>query len=168
MPWETFDKRTIPMLKTASVTIQAKGILSLNASAYTEFGKPAAVDLLFDRELNRIGLKPADPKYSPNAYPVRSVGKGNTYLVAATTFLKYYSIPFGVPTRYNVIVDGGVLVIDLNQQGRQATSNRTRGRLTAESEGDAGVPINDVPQMLEALDPVPDSGKVFKGTEALG
>jgi hypothetical protein len=125
MPWETFDKRATPMLKTPSVTIQAKGIFSLNASAYAQLGSPEAVELLYDRDAHRIGLQPAPPT-SPTAYPARPVGTGKTHLVVGATFLKYYSIPFGVPTRYEVRVEDGVLVIDLNQEGRVAPSNRSR------------------------------------------
>ena len=52
-------------------------------------------------------------------------------------FLKYYNIPFGTPVRYDVVVENGILVIDLNQEGREAISNRSR----AEREGSFTRPL---------------------------
>jgi hypothetical protein len=150
MPWETFDKRSIPMIKSASVTIQAKGVLSLNAAATSGLDGTEAVELLYDKENNRIGLKPVDPT-SPNAYPVRPVGKGNTHLVAGSTFLNYYKIPYGVPMRYNVKFEDGILVIDLNEEGRAAPSNRSKARVVEIVELDGPDPdsIQGLPQVFK-------------------
>lgn len=141
MPWESFDKRAVPMTKRPQVTIQSKGILSCNGSCFEALGRPPAVELLFDREEQLIGIRPSDPE-SAIAYPMRPVGGGNTFLIAGTAFLNYYKVPFGSPVRYDANMVDGVLTIDLKQPGRDATSNRTRGRLLAEaSNGHADDPL---------------------------
>ncbi len=123
--FETFDKRAVPMTKRPQVTIQAKGTLSFNASSYHVLGKPEAIELLYDREERVIGFRPVD-KDSLNAYPMRPVSAGGTYVVAGNAFLKYYDIPFGSPVRYDADYADGILMVDLKKEGRVATSNRNR------------------------------------------
>ena len=124
--WETYDKRNAPMSKQPQVTIQSRGTISMNLSAYMALGSPQSVELLFDRERKVIGFRPAKGD-NHTAYPLRKVGPvGNTYIVAATSFLKYYGVPLGVPSRYEAELSQGVLVVDLNSAPQFAPSNRSR------------------------------------------
>ena len=132
--FEVFDKRAIPMTKRPQVTIQARGTLSFNASSYHVLGEPKALELLFDREAQIIGFRPADTG-SPNAYPIRPVSAGGTYVASGGAFLKYYGVDFSTPMRYDADFTDGLLMVDLKKGGRVATSNRNRAAMNAASGG---------------------------------
>jgi hypothetical protein len=136
--WEVFDKRAVPMTKTPQLTIQSRGTMSMNAACFAMLGGPPAVELLFDRDRKVVGLRPSTAE-NPIAYPIRPVGAGQkTYVIAATTFTQYYGIPLGLPIRYSVELVNGVLIVDLNKEGRVANSNRAR---TVAVRSDDGVPL---------------------------
>ena len=104
------------------VTITARSVMALNLAAYEALGSPSAVEYLFDRELNMIGIRPADPNAS-NAYRVKK--SGHTYRASALAFTTHYSIDTPEGRRRAATVQDGVLCIDLNQPGQKITSNRT-------------------------------------------
>lgn len=132
--FKQFDKAGARLTKTPELTVQSKGTMGLNAAAYALMGEPEAIEFLFDPEANVIGLRPvaADDNH---AYPIRTVGgknsKAKTYLVAGTAFLNFYGIPFTEPRRRVVTLDDGVLIVDLNDPGRSAISNRNRAKVAA-------------------------------------
>ncbi|CAN5540926.1 hypothetical protein BH24ACT4_BH24ACT4_10920 [soil metagenome] len=131
--FERFSKRGARLVKTPEVTIQAKGIFSLNAAAYHLIGEIEAVELLYDKTSNVIGLKPIDAT-DEHAYPVRPVGgkkagkSASQFLVAGTAFMNFFELPYGQPVRREVKFADGVLIIDLNEAGRTAVSNRNAKR----------------------------------------
>jgi hypothetical protein len=93
--------------------------------------------VLYDRSSNAVGLRSVSPDEA-HAYPIRSIGpERSTYVVAARAFFAYYEIPTEEPTRRVVRAEDGVLVIDLNDPGRVAVSNRNRAKLKAQ----AGSPV---------------------------
>jgi hypothetical protein len=139
--FQKFDKRTSRLVKRPELTIQAKGTLSLNAAAHHLIGSPEAVELLYDEENKVIGLRPVSPE-DPDAYPVRPIGGGGTYVLSGRAFLKWFDIDFGTPTRREVTVVNGVLIVDLKDPGRDATSNRTRAKERAAAAAAATVPEN--------------------------
>lgn len=124
--FEVFDRRAAPLVSAPFVTLQKKGPLSLNQAAYEAIGKPAAVELLYDRSNRLIGLRPTEPT-NPRAYPVRAQAARN-YLIAGQAFTKYYDIDTSVARRYEVEVRDGMLVIDLKTGGSVATGVRGRAR----------------------------------------
>ena len=125
MPFETFKRQRLKPGAQPLVTIQKKGVLSLNRAAYASLDEPEAVELLYDRESRRIGIRKVDSALD-HAYVVRSFGKGGTWLISGTAFTNYYDIDTSVPTRREARVEDGVLVIDLNDPGTPALSNRDR------------------------------------------
>jgi hypothetical protein len=137
--WETFDRRAGRLVKTPELTIQAGGSISVNAAAYKALGEPEAVEFLFDSKRNVVGLRKVD-KATAHAYPLRGVGKGGTgqtYVASPRAFFSYYDIPLGIPIRRDVKMVNDVLIVDLNDPGRPAISNRNRAKLTAQNDGDS-------------------------------
>ena len=125
MPFETFKRQRFKPGTQPFVTIQRKGVLSLNRAAFDALGDPEAVELLYDRENRSIGMRKVDSSVE-HAYTVRSFGKGSTWLVSGTAFAHYYDIDTSVPTRRSGRLEDDVLVIDLNDPGTPALNNRDR------------------------------------------
>lgn len=123
--WEVFDKRAGVATKSPMVTIQAKGLLSLNRAAYEAVGQPGFVELLYDAQERLVGLRPAEPS-SPRAYPVRSQSNGATYLVAGTAFTRHYGLDTAIARRYGASMMGPVLVVDLKQEPAIVTGPRAK------------------------------------------
>lgn len=134
--FETFTKRMVPLGKSPYVTVQKRGLLSLNKAAHAALGEPDAVELLFNAHDQVIGVRSVDPD-TPHAYMVRSLGgqKGNatTFIVGATAFANYYKIPTDVSVRRLVRVNDGVLFIDLKDEGVVVTGTRSRSRTSDRS-----------------------------------
>lgn len=138
--FEVFDKRATAFVKRPEVTIQSKGTLSINASAQKLMGDPETVELLYDRTRRVVGLRPVD-SVTPHAYPIRKVGTGTTFVISGRAFFQYYGIATESPVRRDAKFVNGVLVIDLNDPGRDATSNRARGKLkNSQTNGSGKVP----------------------------
>jgi hypothetical protein len=137
--FEVFDKRAVPVTTEPMVTIQRKGPISMNRASFQALGNPQAVELLYDSTERIVGLRKV-PISTKHAYPVRSQGKGSTFLVAAHAFTRYYSIPNEVSTRYAAQMFGDVLGIDLKQKGLVVTSNRARANELRNGQGDGSVP----------------------------
>ncbi len=133
MPFERFDKRSVPIAENPFVTIQMRGPLSLNYSAYRTLGEPEAVELLYDRESETVGLRPVSPKES-YAFPVRPQGRKDkrpsNYVIAGQAFTKHYGIDTSVAKRYPAEMQGDVLAVDL-KRGTVATGPRLKGKAGA-------------------------------------
>lgn len=127
MGFETYQKGSAPMPRVPSVTLQKRGLLSVNRAAHALIGSPDAVELLWDPERHVIGLKPAT-ETDPNAYPARpqtaKTGRG-PILVAGTKFTQYYAIDTTSSMRYVPFEEDGILCIDISKPGQPVTSNRT-------------------------------------------
>lgn len=122
-----FDKGSTRAAEKPEVTIQSKGAVVLNGPAHRLMGEPSAVELLYDEDQAVIGLRTAPPD-DPDAHRLRATGKDTRFTIAAAPFLKYFDIPFGDPVKREVRMAGDVLVLDLKDPGRDATSNRRRER----------------------------------------
>ena len=123
MPFETFKRQRLKPGTDPLVTIQKKGVLSLNRAAYGALGDPEAVELLYDREARLVAIRKVDSSVE-HAYAIRTFGKGGTWLVSGTAFTNYYDIDTSVPTRRVGKMQDDMLVIDLNDPGTPAMSNR--------------------------------------------
>lgn len=129
MPFEVFDKRNAPLAKSPSVTIQKRGIFSINRAAHSLIGEPETVELLFDKENQTIGLRPSGT--SPHAYAVRSQGGSSKrgsgqVILSATAFTQYYGIDTTVSRRWEPYEEGGVLCIDLKGRSAEVRGNRAK------------------------------------------
>jgi hypothetical protein len=126
MPFEVFDKRQTALAKAPVVTIQRKGIISLNRAAYALMKEPAAVELLYDRDRKVVGLRPTDES-TPHAYEVRVQTPSKDtgpLLVAGTAFTNFYDIDTSVSRRWTPFVEDGILCIDLSKPGAEIVANR--------------------------------------------
>ena len=87
MPFEVFDKRMTPLAKAPSVTIQKRGVISLNKAAHDLIDSAETVELLYDRGRQVIALRASDDS-SPHAYAVRNGSKRGPgqAIVSATAF----------------------------------------------------------------------------------
>lgn len=118
--FEVFTRRSAPVVKEPMVTIQKKGMFSLNRASYEALGEPEAVELLYDPTERIIGLRPTDPS-TLNAYPVRTMGNAATRLIAGTAFTRFYEIPTAVARRFSAEMHENILTIDLKKGGVEVT-----------------------------------------------
>ncbi|MDX3190324.1 hypothetical protein PV458_18090 [Streptomyces sp. MN03-5084-2B] len=135
MPFEVFTQKMAPLARVPSVTIQKRGLMSMNRSAYALLGEPSAVELLFDSDEKVVGLRAVDETV-PHAYPVRPQSKNKEtgpLLVAATAFTQYYGLDTTVSKRWVPVLKDNILCIDLKEPGAIATGNRGRGGATDDS-----------------------------------
>lgn len=137
MGFEVFQKSSAPLAKVPSVTIQRRGLISLNRAAWNLIDDADHVELLYDPSERVIGLRPSSTS-SPNAYPVRpqtTASSKGPVLIAGQMFTKFYKIDTDQAMRYldPKVVDG-ILCIDLKQPGQKATSNRSRSRTEVGTE----------------------------------
>ena len=86
-------------------------------------GKPIAIEMSFDRNLERIGLKPTSPECK-NAFPIRPKKNLNYRWLAAGAFLTHFGITTQCAVRFeDVTVDSdSVMVLDITK-----TTNVSRG-----------------------------------------
>ena len=110
MPFEVFDKRMTPLAKAPSVTIQKRGVISLNKDAHDLLGGAETVELLFDPVRRVMALRPADDS-SPHAYAVRAGSKRGPgqAIVSATAFTQHYGIDTTATKRWKPFVEDGML-----------------------------------------------------------
>lgn len=137
MPFEVFDKRMTPLAKAPSVTIQRKGIISINRAAYSLLGSPKAVELLYDKERRIVGLRAADDSV-PHAYEVRAQSSAKAtgpLIVAGTAFTNFYGIDTTTSKRWTPYMEENVLCINLTSKGVEIVGNRSN---KPDEVGDAG------------------------------
>ena len=121
--WTTFDRRSRPVSDEAYVTIQRRGTFSFNQAAKAAIGDSEAVELLYDAGACLIGFRPVDPS-NPRAYRLRKQGRANNWIIGGQAFTKAFHVNTDTAMRYRATVDDGVLVVDLNQPGTDATGPR--------------------------------------------
>ena len=54
--FEVFTRRMVPLVKQPTATLQKRGTMSLNKAAHVALGSPDAVELLYDRAEQIIGM----------------------------------------------------------------------------------------------------------------
>lgn len=139
MGFEVFQKSSAPVSKVPTMTIQKRGLMSINRAAHALIGSPEYVELLWDADRKVIGVRPAEAD-NPNAYPARPQSvKSNKgpILVAGSVFTRHYDIPTDESRRWVVRAEDGILCLDLTQESQRATSNRN-GRSGDDAAADGG------------------------------
>ena len=147
MGFETFQRQRVAAGRDPAVTIQRKGVISLNIPAYEALGKPEAVELLYDRVEKLVGLRKADPSVE-HAYMVRGLGRAQRYnsnwLISGTAFTQFYEIPTETARRWIGSMQDDMLVIDLKEPGLEVTGNRKPATSTPTSApGEAPLPVSE-------------------------
>lgn len=125
--FESFSRTMLPLKADPQLTVQKRGAISLNRSAFAALGFPDSIELLYDREQRVVGLRPVDPK-ADNAYAVRraSTSTSGPWVISAMAFTKYYDIDTTRTLRWPAYLDNDVLCADLSAPGIAVTSNRAR------------------------------------------
>lgn len=127
MAFEVFDKRTAPSPKSPAVTIQKRGIFSINKVAHEMIGAAQNVELLYDPDARIIAIRPVEGS-PPHAYTMRPQSKRDTgqYILSATAFTQHYDIDTLVSRRWQPYKDGDMLCIDLKGKSTVIRGNRTK------------------------------------------
>lgn len=124
--FEVYKKSSAPVASVPSVTIQKRGLISLNRAAYAMIDAPEAVELMWDGDRRMIGLRGA-PLESPDAYPARpqsSSSNRGPVLVAGSLFTRFIGLDTSTAKRWVPSLEDGILTIDLNVEGQPVSSNR--------------------------------------------
>lgn len=135
MGFEVFKKSSAPVPSVPSVTIQKRGLMSLNRAAYAMLESPEAIELLWDSDRRIIGMRAAQLE-SPDAYPARpqsSSSERGPILIAGSLFTRYIGLDTSSAKRWVPSLEGDILTIDLSVDGQPVSSNR---RGTGASEDD--------------------------------
>jgi hypothetical protein len=129
--FDRFSRDLVALKRDPWVTIQKRGTISLNRSAYEILGSPDAVELLYDADSQIVGLRECD-SHDRDAVRVRSpTGKDiGPFVVSAMAYLRFYEIAVEVSRRWPAYVEEGVLCVDLRTPSLPVTSNRARRRLS--------------------------------------
>ena len=157
MGFEVFDKRMTPLAKAPSVTIQKRGVISLNKAAHDLIGNAETVELLYDRDRNVVALRPADDS-SPHAYAVRSGSKNGPgqAIISATAFTQHYGIDTTATRRWKPFTEDGMLCVDLTVEGTVITGNRTKTpQPTPPTETGEATEMDNAAQAAEDMDDSP-------------
>jgi hypothetical protein len=116
VPFETFTRQRRHG-RQPFVTIQKKGVISLNRAAFEALGDPESVELLYDPDARLVALRKVDG-FVEHAYQVRApVQNHATWLISGAAFVAYYEIDASVSVRRPARLDGDLLIIDLNDPG---------------------------------------------------
>lgn len=134
MGFEVYQKGSAPVPTTPSVTIQKRGLISINRAAFESLGKPEAVELLWDGERRMIALRPTDLS-NQNAYPVRAqaTSERGPWLVAGTLFTQYIGLDTKDAHRWTPEIEDGLLLIDVSKPGARVSSPRARAKQLSET-----------------------------------
>lgn len=130
MPFEVFDRRVVPRSNVPALTIQKGGLFSLNRAAYIAMGSPEAVELLFDKANNLVGLRPVDSDIA-HSYTIRPQNPGKEtgpVTFSGSAFTKHYGIDTTVSRRWTPTWSEGILQVDLNQEGSVVVGNRSSSK----------------------------------------
>lgn len=128
MAFEEFTKKAARAAGTPYITIQKRGVFSLNHAAFVALGEPKAVSLLFDSERQLVGFRSSDPE-SDHSYAVRLNSKGTSHLVTGALFTTHYEISTETSRRWKAqMVEDGILAIDISTPAQQPIPPATRVR----------------------------------------
>ena len=89
---------TKPPETRVHVSMDRRGVITLNATCYKLLGKPAAANLYFSRADDMIAIEPMDSVRLPTVFPFRPNGTAR-YLNAAP-FCRHYGIKFDTTVRF--------------------------------------------------------------------
>ncbi|WP_144721717.1 hypothetical protein [Agrococcus jejuensis] len=126
MGFEVFDKRMAPLAKAPSITIQKKGIFSINRAAHKLIGEPETVELLFDKDAKIIAMKPSSESHAYNIRPQASSSENGQMILSASAFTQFYDVDTEVSRRYKPYEQDGMLCIDLRGPSVAVKGNRTK------------------------------------------
>lgn len=102
MTFETYAPKSRRQEETPRVSISANGMLNINPAAMEKhFGQTEAIQLLYDRESSRVGIKPVPPN-TDNSLKLRRPRRSKSGQISAGGFLTFFKIPHGKSQRYDL------------------------------------------------------------------
>jgi hypothetical protein len=116
-----------------TVTMQASGGMGLNDKAYELLGSPKAVQLYYERESRKIGIKATD-EHDRYGFPVRQSGE-TSMTVTARSFCMYYGINVDVTAKFRADVEDDMLVFALGAEPVARRKPRRRALATENAHG---------------------------------
>ncbi|MDP2012904.1 MAG: hypothetical protein Q8L05_01630 [Actinomycetota bacterium] len=125
MGFQVFDKRLAPLAKAPSITIQKRGIFSINKTAHKLIHEADSVELLFDDEAKIIAMRPSSEAHAYVVRPQSSRDSGQMIL-SATAFTQYFDIDTSISRRYKPYEQDGMLCVDLSGPSVEVRGNRTK------------------------------------------
>ena len=126
MGFEVFDKSKAAYGRKPNVTIQPRGLISINQSAYRKMGEPKFVVLMYDREERLIGIGPTSD--ADKGYRVRVANRsGSPATISGSAFFNYYDLGVDETQRWAPTFDEGLLIVDLKVPGRTVGNHPTGG-----------------------------------------
>jgi hypothetical protein len=126
MPFETFTRQRRTG-RQPYVTLQKKGVISLNKAAFEALDSPESVELLYDPDARLVALRKVDSAVE-HAYQVRApVENHATWLVSGGAFMSYYEIDNSASVRRAARKDGDLLIVNLNDPGVDPRVEQTEG-----------------------------------------
>lgn len=141
MTFKVFEKGSAPTPTVPAVTIQKRGLFSLNDAAYKMLDEPEYIAFLYDADEQLIALKPTTST-DLNGYPARRqspAGKSGKstgpVLIAGSMFTRFIDMDTSQARRWTPELRDGMLLIDRKTDGALVISNRNRGKqVTSPSE----------------------------------
>jgi hypothetical protein len=100
------------------VTINHKGQIHLSRTAHAVFGRPKAVSLYYEPDLQSIGVEPAEPR-RVESFPLIPKTFG-AYYIPAAPFCRHHRINITGTEAFirPDVRDDGVMILDLRQTSR--------------------------------------------------
>lgn len=100
---------------TLYATLNPLGDLVISRFTHEQLGSPPGYVLMFDRDRDVVGMRPANPAAERNAYPVATRGRHGGQLVRAHRMCREFGIQLRDTRRFHhcQIDHNGVLILDL-------------------------------------------------------
>ncbi|MGW6004373.1 hypothetical protein ACWFNS_09175 [Oerskovia enterophila] len=134
--FETYEKQRTSPGAPPQVTLQSRGIFSLNPSAFKVMGSPRYVELLYAADRKAVALR-AVAEETQAAYQVRPANNGGAFNVAGRAFMVFHGIELNDSRRYSPQhAADGVIVIGLDSDPYvtlHATRRKAKGADTSEA-----------------------------------
>lgn len=126
MGFEVFDKSKAVYGRAPKVTVQPRGMISINQSAYRKMGNPDFVILMYDRDKGLVGIQGTDDE--KQGFKIRVASRpGSPAVFSASAFFNYYDLASNESRSWTPSFDTDVLIIDLKDSGHQASTPSSKG-----------------------------------------
>jgi hypothetical protein len=93
--------------------MQAHGRIALNQAGYEALGRPTHVELLFDAQNHRIGVR-AVPEGTPHAYKITQQDDGGRWVIVALAFYRHYAIEGDRKNVHPAVIEDEVLAATIS------------------------------------------------------
>lgn len=106
--------------KNSTITITKNGHINLNSASSQMFEDFEYVDVFFDEEGEKIGIKPVDEKKEGTYTLIEQSGNYNAFTIGCTGFLKEFDISYKITTRYSASWDDDENILIANLENGEA------------------------------------------------